>query len=537
MTRPAPPRLVAAGRLACAALALLTAAAAQAQDDRPTVEAMAAHVEAAPDDASARRALAARYTEVGEPEKAVPHLAWLAAQDPTDTDVLWTYARHLSWTDRGGEAVPVLDRIVTLDPDAAEARVLLAEAITWEGGAARAVELLAPLAASEPDDARVQRAYAYALHASGDERAARGQYTAALALDPDHAGMLLESGAIERWQGDWSLGQRRIRRALALGLDAEPARRARDLLDGLRREVAPTLTTTVERATDSNAITRVATPLQVSYTINSRVGVGLAVGWDRLSSSRALVKGEAGISPSAAATAFVPTLILTPRRGQRVAATVGGESVPGGGVALRVDVEAQRAWTGPFFHVFNARVSSQTGRDGVETLDQRIGVVRAAGTWYGEPRPWLGLGVEASGLRYGDGNTRFVASASGRARVAAWGTREEGRPALALALRAGTIYDDTRTIYPTSTPYYTPDALTTTSGGVLVEASPWRGVDLDVGAGAAHQNGPFPSTSLELHVRLGLDVGVHGLGLDIRRSGSDAYSVESMALRYTTRFL
>ena len=533
----APPRLARIRRVALVGALLLAAAAVHAQDARPTVEDMAVRVEATPDDADARRALAARYTEEGQPAEAVPHLAWLAAHDPTDAEVLWTYARHLSWTERGAEAVPVLDRIVALDPDDAEARVWLAEAITWDGGADRAVTLLAPLAATRARDARVQRAYAYALHASGDEAAARAQYTAALVLDPDHAGMLLESGAIERWQGDWSLGARRIRRALALGLDGEQARRARDLLDGLRREFAPTLTTAVERATDSNAITRVATPLRVAYTINSRFGVGLGLGWDRLSSDRAPVEGGAGVAPSAAATVIEPTLVYTPERGQRLATTLGAEAVPGGGVALRLDVDARRAWTGPFFHVFNARFSMNTGRDGVETLDRRLGIARFAGTWYAEPRPGIGLGLEAAGVRYDDGNARAVLGASGRARVASWGARMEGRPALALALTAGAVYDDTRTLYPSSVPYYTPDGLTTASAGVVAEVSPWRGVDLDAGVGAAHQNGPFPSTSLEGTLRLGVDVGGHRLDLDLRRSGSDAYSVETVGLRYTTRFL
>ena len=510
----------------------LVAAPAAAQDDRPTVEALAARVAEAPDDEAGRRALAARYTEAGDPGKAVPHLAWLAEHAPADTDLLWTYARHLMWTDRGGEAVPVLDRIVTLDPDDAEARLALAESVMWDGGAGRAVALVAPLAADRPGDARVQRVYAFALHASGDEAAARAQYGRALALDPDHASMLLESGALERWQGDWSLGERRIRRALALGLDAGGAERARELLDGLRREHAPTLTTAAERSTDSNAITRVAAPVRVAYTVNSTFGVGAAVAWDRLTSARV-----EGASPSAAATAFAPTLVYTPERGQRLATTVGAEAVPGGGAALRLDVDAQRAWTAPFFTVFAARFSVNTGRDGVETLDRRLSVARFAGTWYAEPVPGVGLGLEAAGLRYGDGNARAVLGASGRARLAAWGAREEARPALALALAAGVVYDDTRAVYPSSIPYYTPDGLTTTSGGVVLEASPWRGVDLDAGLGAAHQGGAFPSTSLDYHLRLGVDAGLHRLDLDLRRSGSDTYSVETVGLRYTTRFL
>ena len=517
---------------------LLATASAQAQDGRPSVEALAARVAEAPDDEAGRRALAARYTEAGDPGKAVPHLAWLAEHAPTDTDLLWTYARHLMWTERGGEAVPVLDRIVALDADDAEARVVLAEAVMWDGGpqtggAGRAVALVAPLAAARPGDARVQRVYAFALHASGDEAAARAQYTRALALDPDHAAMLLESGAIERWQGDWSLGERRLRRALALGLDAGGAARARDLLDGLRHEHAPTLVTGAERSTDSNAITRFAAPLRVAYTVNSTFGVGAVVAWDRLSSDQA-----GGPAPSAAATVVAPTLVYTPERGQRLATTLGAEAVPGGRAALRLDVDAQRAWTAPFFNVFAARFSVNTGRDGVETLDRRLGVARFAGTWYAEPRPGLGVGLEAAGLRYGDRNARVVLGASGRARVAEWGARGEGRrPALALALTAGAVYDDTRTLYPSSTPYYTPDDLTTTSGGVAVEASPWAGVDLDAGVGAAHQNGPFPSTSLEVHLRLGVDAGLHRLDVDLRRSGSDAYSVETVGLRYTTRFL
>lgn len=518
-----------------ALLLLALAGAAQAQDARPSVEALAARVAEAPNDAETRRTLAARYSEAGEPARAVPHLAWLAERDPTDTALLWTLARHLQWTDQGGRAVEVLGQIVAADPADLDARLALAEAVTWTGGADRAVTLLAAVADERPRDARVQRAYAFALHASGDEGAARGQYERALALDPDHAGMLLESGAIERWQGDWSVGQRRLREALAVqgerALDTEGRIRATDLLRGLRREHAPTITSGAERSTDSNAITRVSAPLRLAYTVNSRLGVGLALAWDRLSTARP------DSATSAAATVVAPAVVYTPRRDVRLSAAAGVEAVPGGGAAFRLDAEATRTWAAPFFAVLGARLSTNTGRDGVETLDRRLRVTRVGGVAYAEPVAGLSLGAEATSLHYGDGNTRVVASATGRARVASWGVRAEGRPALALALAGGAIYEDSGTVYPSSVPYYTPDHLTTTSAGVVVEASPWRSLDLDVGVGAAHQGGPFPATSLDYHLRLGADLGVHRIDVDARRSGSDAYSVETVGLRFTTRFL
>ncbi len=297
------------------ALAVPTATSAQ---DRPPLDALAAQVERSPDDAAARRALAARYTEEGRPEAAVPHLAWLADTQPADPDLLRRLAQHLVWTDQPARAAEVLARLVEVDPADDDARVQLAEIVTWDGGADRAVRALAPSARRRPADARVQRAYAFALLAASD-RGARAQLDRALTLAPDDAVLLLESASLERWQGDWSLAERRARRALSLGLDAEAGGRARELLAGVTALYAPVVTTRTTLSDDSNGVERVTSPLRVESAVSSRWSVGV-------DGVRDLISGQA--DGRARSLSYVPYLVLTPSRAVRIEIGAGGRARP-----------------------------------------------------------------------------------------------------------------------------------------------------------------------------------------------------------------
>lgn len=513
-------------------LILLGAVAPAAAQDRPSLGELAARVERTPDDAATRRALAERYTEAGEPARAVPHLEWLAVHSPSNVQIRRDLVTHLLWTEQPTRAAEVLAEIVALDPTDAASRLQLAQMITWTGGADRAVALLDPLAADRPDDAEVQTAYAYALHASGDEDAAREQYDRALALAPDNAGLLLESGALERWQGDWSVGLRRIARARRLGLDADDARRADDLLTGIERQVAPTVTTSVTQLTDSNALTRVSTPVQIGLTLNSRWSLGLGVAYDRLSSSAP----DAAV-PNADAVGIAPSVAYSPSRRLRLAASVGGETTPGGRVALRAGASAQRTWEGPVFAVVRLAGATASATDGVDAIDAGLRLSRLDLEGYLEAPFGLVVSAVATGSRYSDDNGRVQAGATLRQRTVTLGeTDGDADPTIEGGVLAGALYEDTGTVYPDARPYYTPDQLTTLTGGLFGAASPGAGLAFNGDLGLIRQAGPVSSsTSVFYRGAASLTRGRHDVLVEVSRTGSDVYSSDTVTLRYQVR--
>lgn len=512
-------------------LLALGGTAVAAQDVPLPLDALAARIAADPGDVEARALLADRYLERAEPDSALPHVAWLASEGPDHAGRLQRLVDVALWADSTEAAVAALDRLVALDPADTEVRVKLAELITWQGGADRAVALLAPIAQARPTDARVQKAYAFALHASGDEGAARAQYSVAVRLNPDDAGLLLEAGAIERWTGDWELGTRRIQKALAMDLNGPQRDRARELIAGLVRQYAPTITSEMIYITDSNGLSRVSTPIRASLTFNPRWGMGAAVAWDRVATA-----DDPTPVPSAVATSITPFVAYTPVRGVRVEAGLGFESAPGGGLRLRADAAVERSWSGPRFALARLDVSSETATDGVTALDDGIRRTQISATGYAEPMSSLAVTGQALAGHYSDDNLRLLVGSGVSVTALRLGARSEGAAAFKAGVASTVRYEHTATVYPASVPYYTPDRLLTFTSGIEVGVSPTENLRTDAAVGMTRQSGPAVSAvSLYYRVALGADSGRHTVALGIGRTGSSVYSDDTVSLTYQLR--
>ena len=513
-------------------LLLLTAASVAAQDARAPLDTLVARVEADSSDVEARQLLADLYLERAEPASALPHLSWLADVEPTQPARLARLADVALWADTTEAAVVALERLVLLDPADTEAQVRLAELITWEGGADRAAALLAPIAAARPEDARVHKAYAFALHAAGRDKAARDQYTVAISLNPEDAALLLEAGAIERWTGDWELGTARLQKALGMDLDGPQRDRARELIAGLTRQYAPTLTSGLTYVTDSNGLTRVSTPMRASLTLSPRWGMGADVAWDRVATG-----GEPSPVPSAVATGITPFVVYTPRRDVRVEAGLGFESVPGGDGRLRADVALQRVWAGSRFALARLEVSSATAKDGVTALDTGIRRTQIGATGYAEPASWAAVTAQGLAVHYADDNLRLLGGAGVSVTALRLGDRSGPAPA---AFRAGLAsaarYENTSRVYASSVPYYTPNRLMTFTAGTEVAGAPTSKTRTEAAAGMVWQVGALSSAvSLYYRVALGADVGRHTVAFGLGRTGSALYSDDTLTLNYQLR--
>lgn len=492
---------------------------AAAQTARDTLEMQLAQ---GPDNAPARRALSDLLTAQGDPGAAVPHLAWLAEHAPGDADLHRLLARNLLWSDRASEAAEVLAQVVALDSADVGARIQIAEIVTWEGGADRAVALLAPVADAHPDDARLHRILAFALVASGDP-GARDQLTRALALSPNDTDLLVEGGALERWQGDWSLAQRRLHRAVERGLTDLQAGRVRLLLDGIRGVSAASVTLSAVRLRDSNAIRRTDSPGRLDVPVDGRWTVGAEIG-------RGEIQAVAGAS--ATSSSFVPYAVYQPSRAVRLDGALGVEGTPGAPLAVVARASGQRVWTRRGFALARLSGTTAIATDAATALDRGLRRSSLTAEGYAEPGPSWSVSGLLSGLAYSDGNQRVQAAGSARWLPLSTGARAEGLPLASAGLTAGALYEDTRVVYADALPYYTPDDLLTVSAGFALRVTGARGLRLDGTLGAARQSGG--STSAEYGAVLALDRGTEEIRVEVRRTGSAAYS--STVAGLTVRF-
>ncbi len=499
-------------------LALALAATAAPAQDRVALEARVAQ---APDDAQARQALSELLTAQGEPAAAVPHLVWLASHTPTDAGVRRRLAQTLLWSDRPADAADALAEVVALDPSDVDARVQLAEIIVWDGGAQRSVELLMPLAQARPDDARLHRVLAFALLAAGDGRA-RAQMTRALALAPDDLDLLIESASLERWQGDWSVAQARLRHVLALDLTPGHHARIRPLRDGIRSMSAPTFQVGGVRVDDSNGVLRFDAPAQLHVPISGRWAVGAEV-------QRGRIQGLA--DGSATASGYTQTVRYRPSRSLQLDAGLGLEGTPGAPLAVTARASAQRVWTRSGFALLRVGAQSATATDAVNALNQGLRRSSVVAEGYAEPSRALTLSSTLTALAYSDGNRRVLAAAVARWLPLAVGRREGGLPAAALGLTGGGTYEDTETIYADASPYFTPDDLFTASAGLAARVVS-GGLRVDGALGLARQSAGV--TSLEYGAALEYDRGSESVRAELRRTGSSAYSADVVGL--TVRF-
>lgn len=511
---------------------VLVAAAAPAEaQERPSLDALAAQVEASPTDAELRRQLAARYTEEDQAAQAIPHLAWLAEQDPQDVAIRRTLAQHLEWTDQPRQAADVLEQILVLTPEDLGLRLKIVEMITWTGGADRAVGLMESAAVAHPDSARVQAAYAYALHAADDLKEARAQYRRALAVAPDDAALHLEAGALERWSGDWSVARQWVRRAQTLGLDADRARRASDLLDGLALDYGPTLSTETRYVVDSNGLTRVSAPVALAITLNPRWTVGVEVGHDRL------VRDVADAAdPNASATGLGGSVAYSPTRSLTLTSGLATEATPGGRVAVRARAGVRQVWTGRVFASIQAQAFSASATDGVDALGRGLRFSQGVAEGYVELPIGLAASASASAGRYSDGNGRLALGGTLRQTLAAHrvpGAAPTTAAAVAGGVAVGALYEDTETVYPDARPYYTPEALTTLRAGLFGSTRLATDLSLDGDVGVLRQANPTAaSISVFYRVAGSARFGRHRVLAEVGRTGSNVYSAETVFLRY-----
>ncbi|GAB5534183.1 MAG: hypothetical protein Rubg2KO_04320 [Rubricoccaceae bacterium] len=487
------------------------------------LDSLEARVERQPDRAEARRVLADRLVGEGALDAATPHLKWIVDNAPEDPEAHLKLGRTLSWTGYQAEAIEVYEALLILAPAHEVGAFELATLLVWTGGAARAARLLEPLAEHQPDNPEVQSLYAYALHGAKRSREALKQYDRALDLSPEDPQLLAESGALERWEGNWAVGRYRMSRALWLGLEGDAADRTQAQLTGLARAIAPRVTLSVEHAVDSNGLTRTRYPSHATVQFTPSWAAGVTITQERLSQALPLTDLP---SIDAAATFVYPFISYSPIGPLAFRAYAGLQDVHSEGSGMSGAVEVEWKQTSPRFLRSILRLQSDASVDGVRALGEGIRSTQLISDTYAEPVGGWGFGVGVTGVSYSDGNARVNVSASTRVTMARWDRVE-------LAVTGGGGYETTAETYANSDPYWTPRNLGTVLGGGTIAVTPVKGLKLEPELyGAFQRDASASAMSLGVRLRATLERGRHRAGLLFEEWGSDVYSVQRFGLQY-----
>ncbi len=165
----------------------------------PVLEAAAA---ADPDDPQALALLAAAHMQRRDNVAAAQWLDKAMQKAPKDAATLTRFALGQMHLGETGEAIDTLESAAALDPDAQQTRLLLALAHLQGGGYDEALAAAAELARQMPDSPVPHNLAGGAHFARKDFAAARVEFDAAVAKDPNFAPAILNLARLERHLGN-----------------------------------------------------------------------------------------------------------------------------------------------------------------------------------------------------------------------------------------------------------------------------------------------------------------------------------------------
>ena len=539
--------LGAAGRPLLAAALLAGAARAGGAQPLAALDTLRARVTRAPDDLPARTALAAALVAAGRQLEAIGEYEAATRRAPSDTALLARLAQLYTWNSRPQQATAIYERILAVAPeDLATRRLLaqqygwqqmpakameqhreilrrrpgdvdagtkLAQQLIWTDRAAEAVPLLADVVTATPDSAGPRMLLARALAATGRGAEARPHLARVVRAEPANTEALLLLAELERWSGGWDDARTRLRRVVAL----DPTnRRARELLGGLRREHGPQAQSGVVRTTDANRLTIEEIPLRAEVEPNRRWLFGADVTRRRLASGLTADQVTGNEIAASARFAFSPAGSALLALGRTAYSSGWSPATARFQLSQRF---ADRLYT-------TARLVRVESREGVRAVQQRIATDRAEAEVYFQASPRASVSGTMQRIGYSDDNVRVVAAA-----FASWRFMQRA-PGLTLYL--SDAYEDTRRIYPTAVPYWTPDRLNTASARLAAEQPIGRALRLRGNLGVASQTGV---TSSVYGARLELaEAGYHRLLVEFERLGSRVYFQRRTQAIYQYRF-
>ena len=528
----------------------------------------------------ARKLLAQLYSWNGLPGKAARQYELLLRASPGDTTLMRTLAEHYIWANQAKKALPLLKELVRLRPTDRKLRLKLAQQCLWNGDPTCAVQAFASLLKSNPQDTLAAHGLVQSLLASGQTEKALKVYRYLLGLAPDRLDWWLDYAQQCGWNNQWDEAVDAYRHVIARdpqnrkawkglvdvllwsGRQEEAAKVLQRWLDGhpddtrarwqlvqilnwtgapantlwrqltelLRREPehlngrelllqqfgfpGREWSTRWQQVHDSNDLTIATTVVELSTPWKAGWEF-LARGWHRNFVER---------RPDTSAAVWGAGGQFAVRRGLGLATWITA-SVQGTSYATRwapagYTLAVHRRFSLPLVVAVRAwRHESREGafavRQGIDARGWQVEVLHA-------PSGRAQVRLVSDLVDLSDGNRKVDWFVSGSYRI------RPARPGVALEGYVG--YEDFRTIYPNSIPYWTPDRLVHQSVGISLDHA--FSDRLVVGAGLALARNPGYPLSSNLRASLSYQIR-RGLSLiaEYYDFGSTAYHSSTVLVR------
>ena len=368
--------------------------------------------------------LAEMYLANGEQDKAIGQFEKLLRGSRNDIASLKHLGELYLWKERQKDAVGIYEQIVAAEPDSIPSRMMLGRLYLW-----------------------TQR-----------PREAADEFREVVRRDSGNKEALDLLAEVERGDGEWSEARGHYRAALAL--DAND-RTAISGLEEIDREHSQLGKSSYEYGEDSNKLIREQVPFAAGVFQFEDWDVGVNGIRQNISDHR-LGGSETGYGLGIAVkTAVSRTWSLT--------GSVLGTSYASGWTPLSASIQAEGALLPGLSSSVRARRFETT--EGVQAINTRIMVNQAAADAYWQATERFSLSGTAEGDSYSDDNTKETFAAFSTLKVI---SADPG-----LMLLGNYAYQDSKIIYPSSTPYWTPSKLSTSSVGVdfLEDVSAWLRVE------------------------------------------------------------
>jgi tetratricopeptide (TPR) repeat protein len=392
-----------------------------------------------PEDIGLRRELIAIYRGSGDIPNAIHQTEMLLQYDPENVSALTQLGEMLLWQDRQTEAIGVYERIVRAEPDSLAPRITLAHLYSWNKRPADALAESKRILRRDWMNTEALRLVAQSDRANGNWFDARAWYSQILARQP---------------------------------ADKE----ARDYLVSVRREHGLQFTSAYEWIDDSNDLTREELPVSVELLQTHTADYFLKLRREHVQDNRA---GLSAIGYGAGLGSRFSLGRKTALTLEALATRYDSNWVP---ITARAGIE----------HSFGERVSmavklerSETV-EGIQSIRSKIYTTTARGEMYWQTTNRWSISGLAEFESYSDDNLRSTGELLTTYKIV---MRQPQ-----LTLQASSIYQDTRRLYPSSQPYWTPSELFTSSAGLTIAYTFFGWFTPEVSEGGTVQGKVFSNT-------------------------------------------
>ena len=385
-----------------------------------------------------RRTLAGMYVENNETDSAIVQLKMIIQQDPKDISSLKKLGELCLWRERQKEAIPVYEKIVSEEPDSLSYRIQLGQLYVW----------------------------------NKESSAAKKQFTEVLRRDQKNVTALSQLADIERNEADWNSASDYYKQVLAI--DAQN-RDARSALADIRRDHGLLFSATYERIEDSNDLTREQIPLAAGMVQAGNLAIGVNAIRQNIRDSR-LDQSQTGYG-----VGFGGKYTLNPQ--MTLSATILATSYETGWVPLSIALQANNSITPQLYSTLKLKRTETT--EGVQAIKSEIMFNSATWELYFQTTDRLSISGSAESDFYSDNNTKMT--------LAGFSTYRITLGAPAITILANYAYQDSKVIYPSSVPYWTPSKLSTSSFGLEAAEGILESVTIDAAYLNTLQAGVFSS--------------------------------------------